>query len=222
MQNSQGGSDVRTRLYAAKTLAELAKNDDNKARIIQEGGLVPLIVWAKGFGNIEVQQSACEALSKLGVDSSLLEGQDDEHNDTGEEANADIGTAELVQLAMSDFIEIQLFAAGELANTALNRNQIKDIIEKDGLLPLFKLCNSPNETVQAQATRALLNLSSEDDGLNLAELEAQRKVTLFVTCLVKAVHPEHCMWDSHLIPWPMPGLSAASRQSCGRPRADSH
>ena len=70
-------SRARTRLYAAKTLAELAKNDDNKSQIIAEGGLVPLIVWARGFGNIEVQEAACEALKRLGVDASLLASKED-------------------------------------------------------------------------------------------------------------------------------------------------
>eukprot|EP00656_Telonema_subtile_P025625 TRINITY_DN2766_c0_g2_i1.p1 TRINITY_DN2766_c0_g2~~TRINITY_DN2766_c0_g2_i1.p1 ORF type:complete len:1341 (-),score=383.37 TRINITY_DN2766_c0_g2_i1:91-4113(-) len=183
LQNSgKDGCDLRTRLYAAKTLAELAKNDDNKSAIIQEGGLVPLIVWARGFGNIEVQQAACEALSRLGVDASLLESKEDQTEQNSPDADdeqANIGIPEMVQLAESNFIEVQLFAAGELANIALNHESICDVIQAHGLDPLLKLAESPNETVQAQATRALLNLSSGDDGLDIAHytrlLEARKE-----------------------------------------------
>ena len=62
LKNSQNDDDVRTRQYAAMTLAQLAMVDDNREGLIQEGGLVPLIKWSKGFGNNSVQKMALEAL----------------------------------------------------------------------------------------------------------------------------------------------------------------
>ena len=41
--------------------------------LIQEGGLVPLVVWARGFGNIPAQQLAIDALHKLGIDIKSME-----------------------------------------------------------------------------------------------------------------------------------------------------
>jgi len=176
--------DVRTRQYAAMTLAELAMIDDNREMLIQEGGLVPLIKWSKGFGNNKVQEAAKEALKYLGVDNSMGEDDMEEEQDDGalEEgsggATMEIGPRELVGLAKSEMAAVQEYAASEIANMALNRNELKMLIYQGAVEVMAERCCSSNELVAIQSHRALLNLSSEDDEMNLPKLEvayAKRK-----------------------------------------------
>ena len=138
------GCDLRTSLYAAKSLAELAKNDDNKAAIINEGGLVPLLVWARGFGNTEVQQTAIFVLERLGVDTASFGVENDEEPSSSKDSQSQgIGVPEMVQLSKSGIIEVQLFAASEIANTVLESDEIRRVLKCQGLAPLFKLMGSP-------------------------------------------------------------------------------
>jgi len=176
-QTSKNDDDVRTRHYAAMTLASLALEDANREMIIQEGGLVPLILWSKGFGNNDVQKAALKALDHLGVNQDMEgDAMDEEAEydaDAAREGTTEIGAKELVMLAASKMAAVQEYAANEIANMALNRSELTNLIAKNALPAVINLMVSANENVQVAAHRALLNISYDDDGMVLDDLYVQ-------------------------------------------------
>ncbi|CAL1142550.1 unnamed protein product, partial [Cladocopium goreaui] len=142
----------REKEEAAKILANLAVNDENKAAIAAAGGIPPLVALVTR-GSDSAKKYAARALGNLAS-----------NNDQNKAAIAAAGgIPPLVALVTSGNDSAKEYAAAALGNLATNDQNKAAIAAAGGIPPLVALVTSGSDSAKQDAARALGKLATRID-----------------------------------------------------------
>ena len=154
--------DNRVAGYAAKALATVAANDSNRAQIVQEGGLVPLLAVCGSSRNNAVLQNATEALVNLS-----------QHAPNRRAMVLASTTPPLVKLCTEAAdARVLAHAAEVIRNLARDEGSRMRIVEEGAVGPLVRLISmSQDAAVLSNCAAALANLALNGDTRRRMALE---------------------------------------------------
>ncbi|KAJ8766097.1 hypothetical protein K2173_020613 [Erythroxylum novogranatense] len=144
---SSEDSDVQ--IHAVKVIANLAAEDSNQEKIVEEGGLDALLMLLKSSQNTTILRVASGAIANLAM------------NEMNQGLVMSRGGAQLLAKTASrtDDPQTLRMVAGALANLCGNEKLHKTIIEEGGINALLAMTRSGNNDVIAQVARGLANFA---------------------------------------------------------------
>ncbi|XP_012078450.1 kinesin-like protein KIN-UC isoform X4 [Jatropha curcas] len=140
-------SDVQT--HAVKVIANLAAEDINQERIVEEGGLDALLMLLKSSQNATILRVASGAIANLAM------------NEMNQGLIMSKGGAKLLAKTASKTDDPQTLrmVAGGLANLCGNENLHTMLKEDGGMKALLEMLKSKNNDVIAQVARGMANFA---------------------------------------------------------------
>ncbi|KAL8090383.1 hypothetical protein AgCh_039743 [Apium graveolens] len=150
-------SDIDVQIHAVKVIANLAAEDVNQEKIVEEGGLDALLMLLRSSHNTTILRVASGAVANLGM------------NEKNQSLIASKGGARLLANTASrtDDPQTLRMVAGAIANLCGNEKLHFLLKEEGGIIALLGMVRSGNSDVIAQVARGIANFAKcESRGIN--------------------------------------------------------
>ncbi|CAN1298597.1 Kinesin-like protein KIN-UC [Linum perenne] len=142
--------DPDVQIHAVKVVANLASEDINQEKIVEEGGLDALLMLLKSSQNTTILRVASGAIANLAMNADLNQGLI--MSKGGAELLADTATR-------TDDPQTLRMVAGALANLCGNETLHLMLIEDGGIKALLGMAKCGNLDVVAQVARGMANFA---------------------------------------------------------------
>lgn len=150
-------SDIDVQIHAVKVIANLAAEDVNQEKIVEEGGLDALLMLLRSSHNTTILRVASGAVANLAM------------NEKNQSLIANKGGARLLANTASrtDDPQTLRMVAGAIANLCGNEKLHVLLREEGGIIALLGMVRSGNSDVIAQVARGIANFAKcESRGIN--------------------------------------------------------
>ncbi|KAK1382499.1 kinesin-like protein KIN-UC [Heracleum sosnowskyi] len=150
-------SDIDVQIHAVKVIANLAAEDVNQEKIVEEGGLDALLMLLRSSHNTTILRVASGAVANLAM------------NEKNQSLIASKGGARLLANTASrtDDPQTLRMVAGAIANLCGNEKLHVLLREEGGIIALLGMVRSGNSDVIAQVARGIANFAKcESRGIN--------------------------------------------------------
>ncbi|CAN8254543.1 unnamed protein product [Cochlearia groenlandica] len=141
--------DLEVQIQAVKVVANLAAEESNQVKIVEEGGVEALLMLVQSSQNSTILRVASGAIANLAM------------NEKSQDLIMHKGGAQLLakMVTKTDDPQTLRMVAGALANLCGNEKFLKLLKEEEGIKGLLKMAQSGNIDIIAQVARGMANFA---------------------------------------------------------------
>ncbi|XP_024013548.1 kinesin-like protein KIN-UC isoform X2 [Eutrema salsugineum] len=141
--------DVEVQIQAVKVVANLAAEESNQVKIVEEGGVEALLMLVQSSQNSTILRVASGAIANLAM------------NEKSQDLIMNKGGAQLLakMVTKTDDPQTLRMVAGALANLCGNEKFLKLLKEEEGIKGLLTMAQSGNIDIIAQVARGMANFA---------------------------------------------------------------
>lgn len=141
--------DLEVQIQAVKVVANLAAEESNQVKIVEEGGVEALLMLVQSSQNSTILRVASGAIANLAM------------NEKSQDLIMNKGGAQLLakMVTKTDDPQTLRMVAGALANLCGNEKFLKLLKEEEGIKGLLTMAQSGNIDIVAQVARGMANFA---------------------------------------------------------------
>ncbi|KAJ0246977.1 Kinesin-like protein KIN-UC [Hirschfeldia incana] len=141
--------DLEVQIQAVKVVANLAAEESNQVKIVEEGGVEALLMLVQSSQNTTILRVASGAIANLAM------------NEKSQDLIMNKGGAQLLakMVTKTDDPQTLRMVAGALANLCGNEKFLKLLKEEEGIKGLLTMAQSGNIDIVAQVARGMANFA---------------------------------------------------------------